>query len=544
MNRAIASLLALLLAADAAAEPLFKRRGSLGWSFDEIALETPQGGRRRSQWSQAYELSVEGPLGHRLAGDLATTAAFKDGFNVSQAVNTESPAQKASAWSARGDLFPFRLRRWARFAPNYAWSQNEQAAVGSAPGRVIRQDSYGFAGGLSLPRLPALSVARQRSLRNDPVSGGAVRELAENSRESASWAAGPLRLSADRDLNSVTDLAAGRPALETETRRADLDLRTGRSKPLGLQFFALRSSLFAQRAQGLAVQEDLTANLALRSLPLKAAGWAHELTYGNDFARANLTGALADASSAGVLSNREARWGWLTSALTAGHSHAGGRTRSVGESLSVGERLWRKRLTLQQSVSGGWSDGASGAATRSDGAALRAALSLDGGRNFAAEYDTAGTEVLGGGGATRTHRGALSGTARLRRNLSANARAERSRASVLGEGLVTLADSVSGSLEGDLRRGLSASALVLYSRSRSNRGAAADSRSGSLGLAWVPFPALSLSARASSAGGAANVYLGVAWTAGRTSLRAYLERREISTPRGFSHLSVGLTRTF
>ena len=37
-------------------------------------------------------------------------------------------------------------------------------------------------------------------------------------------------------------------------------------------------------------------------------------------------------------------------------------------------------------------------------------------------------------------------------------------------------------------------------------------------------PSEASSARASSAGGAANVYLGAAWTAGRTSLRAYLER--------------------
>ncbi|TPW20608.1 MAG: hypothetical protein FD126_1514, partial [Elusimicrobia bacterium] len=367
MSRAIASLLALLLAADAAAEPLFRRRGSLGWSFDEIGLETPQGKRSRSQWSQAYELSVEGPLVHRLAGDLTTNALFKDGFNVNQAVNTESPAQKAASWSAHGDLFPFGLRRWARFAPNYSWNETRQAAASDAPTRVIRQDSWGFSGGLSLPRLPALNVARHRSLRNDPLAGGAVRELAENSRESVSWAGGPLRLSADRDLNSVTDLAAGRPALETETRRADLDLRTGRSKALGLQFFALRSSLFAQKVQGLAVQEDLTANLALRSLPLKGAGWAHELTYGNDFARANLTGAHADSSSAGVLSNREAGWGWLTSALTGAHSHAGGRARSLGESLSVGERLWRRRLTLQQSLSGGWSEGGAGTTSRSDG---------------------------------------------------------------------------------------------------------------------------------------------------------------------------------
>lgn len=544
MRPAISLVLSLLLAADAAAEPLFRRQGSLGWSFDEIALETPQGTRRRSQWSQAYELSVDGPLVHRLAGDLSTSAAFKDGFNVSQAVNTESPAQKTASWSARGDLFPFDFRRWARFAPNYSWSENRQASAASAPERVIRSDSWGFSGGLSLPRLPAFSVARQRSLRNDPVAGGAIRELAENSRESVSWALGALRLSADRDLNEVTDLTAGRPALETETRRADLEVRTGIKKTLGLQFFALRSSAYAQKVSGVTAQEDVTANLAVRTLPLKAAGWAHEVSYGNDYTRANLTGAQTDSSSLSVLSNRERRWGWLTSVMNGGQSHIGGASRSLAESLSVGQRLLGRRLTLQESVSGGWSEGAGGQTTRSDAASLRATLSPGGERSLTAEVDTAGVEQLGGGGASRTHKGALFGNVALRRSLRASGRAEHVRASVPKEGLLTETDSLSASLEGDLRRDLSASALFLFTRTRSSRSRGTESPSGSLGLAWSPLASLSVNVRASSAGESANVYLGAAWTAGRTTLRAYLERREISTPQGFSHFNVALTRTF
>ncbi|TBR26138.1 hypothetical protein EPO15_00870 [bacterium] len=544
MRRTIASLLAFALAADAAAEPLFWRSGSLAWSFDDIALQTPTGTRRRSQWSQAYDVSAQGPLVHPLAGELRTNAAFKDGFNVSQAVNTESPAQKSLSWSARGDLFPFALRRYAHFAPNYSWSQTEQAAAADAPSRVSRSGGYGFSGGMSPPGLPSVNFVRQFATRDDPLSSGAVRERAENARESAAWVRGPLRVSLDRDRNEVTDLTGVQGPRRNETRRGDLEVRTGTKKALGLQFFSLRSSAFAQKVQGVTFQEDVTANLAVRSLPLKFRGWANELAYSNDFARNNLSEDQSDSSQLGLLSNSERRWGGLTNSLSAGQSHAGGRSRSLSEAFSVREEFPKRRLSFQQSVNGGWAEGAGGETTRSDGAALRGVLTPRTGRTLTAELETAGSEALGGGGAQRTHRGTLAANGANRRGFQSSARYEHARQSVPGAGLLTVSDALTAALDGPLRPSLAASVQASYSRSRTNLAGPFEVASGSLGLEWEASRAVRASARVSSAGESANVYLGASWTAGRTVLRVYFERREISTPRSFSHLSVSLVRTF
>lgn len=544
MKRATAPLLAFLLAADAGAEPLFWRTGSLNWNFDDITLQTPAGTRRRSQWSQAYDIATQGPLVHPLAGELRTSGAYKDGFSLSQAVNTESPGQKTLSWSARGDLFPLAVRRYARFAPNYAWSQTEQAAAANAPSRVIRTGGYGFAGGVSPASLPSLNVVRQYSTRTDPLAAGAVRERALNARESASWVRGPLRVTLDRDRNEITDLTGASALRHSENRRGDMELRVGKKKGAGLQFLSLRSSAFAQKVQGVTFQEDVTANLAARSLPLKRLGWSHELALNNDFSRNNLTGDQADASVVGLLSNSDRGWGGLTNSVTAGHSHLGARSRSLGESLSVREESPKRRLTFQQSVNGAWSESGSGDTTRSDGASARAVLAPRPGRSLSAEFETAGSERLGGGGASRTHRGSLAANAAFLRGLQASARYDHTRQSVVDQGLVTVADSLSASLEGPLRPSLAASLLLSYARSRTNLSPPVESPSGSLGLEWQPARGFSANARVSSAGDSANLYLGAGWSAGRTSLRVYLERREISTPRSYSHLNVSLTRSF
>lgn len=544
MKRILAFLTALTLAVDAGAEPLFWRTGSLGWAFDDITLQTPRGARRRSQWSQAYDISVRGPLVNRLIGDLQSSGAYKDGFNVNQAVNTESPGQKTLNWSARGDLFPFGFRRYARFAPNYSWSQTEQAAAANAPSRVIRLDGYGFSGGLSLPRLPAFNISRQRTTRTDPLSSGQVRERADNSRESVSWAGGPLRLSADRDLSDITDLTGSQPHKETETRRADMELRTGQKKGLGLQFFSLRSSAFAQKVQGTAFQEDVTANLSVRSMSLKRLGWVHEASYGNDYVRNNLTESQADSSVFGLLSNKNARWGTVTNSLSGGMAHLGGVSRSAGESLSFSEVLRGGRVSLLQSVNGGWSESGGRETTISNGASLRSTLSPRPGRSLSLEYETSGSERLGGGGGSRNHKASFFGNARLRGNMQGALRYEHLRQSVLDQGLLTVSDAVTANLDGVLAPGLDGSALASYTRSRTNKSAPVESPSGALGFIWSPTAALSFNARASSAGESANVFAGASWSAGRTVLNVYLERREISTPQSFSHLNITLKRTF
>ncbi|MBI2362928.1 MAG: hypothetical protein HYV15_06045 [Elusimicrobia bacterium] len=544
MKRTAALLLASLLASEAGAAPLFWRAGSLGWAFDDITLQAPGGTRRRSQWSQAYDISVEGPLVNRLAGDLRTNASYKDGFNINQAVNTESPGQKTLNWSGRADLFPFGFRRYARFAPNYSWSQTEQAAAASAPSRVIRLDGYGFSGGMSLPRLPAFNVSRQRTTRTDPLSSGQVRERAENSRESVSWSAGPLRLSADRDLNAILDLMGGQPRRETETRRADMELRTGQKKGLGLQFFSLRSNALAQKVQGDTVQEDVTASLSARSLPLRRLGWAHEASYSNDFARNNLTGSNGDSSALGLLSNHDARWGSVTNSLSGGLVHAGGVGRSVGEAIGLSEVLRGGRLSFQQSLNGAWAEGAEKATTLSSGGSLRSTVSPRPGRSASLEYENAGSERVGGGASARTHRASVFGNALLRGNLRGSMRYEHLRQSVLDQGLLTVSDALTASLDGALRPGLEASALASFMRSRTNKSAPVESPSGTLGFIWSPSQALSFNARVSSAGESANVYAGASWAVGRTALTVYLERREISTPQSFSHLNITLKRTF
>lgn len=544
VKRTAALILALSLAADAGAEPLFWRTGSLGWAFDDITLQAPGGTRRRSQWSQAYDVSVEGPLVNRLAGDLRTNASYKDGFNINQAVNTESPGQKTLNWAARGDLFPFRFRRYARFAPNYSWSQTEQAAAANAPPRVIRLDGYGFSGGLSLPRLPSFNVSRQRTTRTDPLSSGQVRERAENSRESVSWSGGPLRLSADRDLNAVLDMTGLQPRRETETRRGDMELRTGKSKALGLQFFSLRSNALAQKVQGETVQEDVTANLAVRSLPLRRLGWAHEASYSNDFARSNLADSQSDSSALGLLSNRDAGWGSVTNSLSGGLVHEGGVGRSVGEALAFSEVLRGGRLSFQQSVNGGWAEGAGRATTISNGGALRSTLSPRPSRSVSLEYETSGSERLGGGGASRMHRGSLFGNTIVLGNMRGATRYEHQRQSILDQGVVTVSDAVTVNVDGPLRPGLEASLLASYSRSRTNKSDPVESPSGTLGFVWSPTQSLSFNARVSSAGESANVYAGGAWSVGRTVLSVYLERREISTPQSFSHFNMSLKRTF
>ena len=133
--------------------------------------------------------------------------------------------------------------------------------------------------GLSIPKLPSVSVSRSRLSRRDLSAAPSVEQETEVSNEQAAYAKGPLRLQYRRDAGRVADRLFPASGLKTEQSAAEAELNFTELKGR-VQRASLRASHQGQSSEagGIAARQDFdAASLYLATRQAKHGRWA---TYG------------------------------------------------------------------------------------------------------------------------------------------------------------------------------------------------------------------------------------------------------------------------
>lgn len=540
----------LLLALAAAALPLsaagagFRRQVAAQWGFDDISVRDKSGSTRSSTWSQGYDAGLSGPLLVPEAGDLDLHGLFRDGFDVGQAVNTPSARRKRWSGSASGELFSDRLRRYVRFAPSASWAQDQQASNNADPTRVRKTETFGFAGGLSLPRLPSLSLARNVSRTRDPSASSPVDEKSLSGSESLGWSLGGWRLGLERFSSSNEDLTGRSGQLDSETRQGHAEYQRYDMKAMGLHSVNLRGDLVTSKYQGQTRQKDLTSSLSVRSRSFVGRGWKHAAGLSDSYYRSGTAASESNAAAADLLSSREARWGSVTNSVMASLAQGGGTSRSASEGLAFTESARKGRLTLNQSLSSGWTEPAGGAAVRSDQASARAGLTPREGRDINLGVRVASTRQQGGGPSTLTQGGDLTANLQVASRLSLTSNIVEDRTRSGSTGLWNISDRASVGLSGAPRPSMTLQLQGSATRTRTGDGHAFQYNSASLNMSWMATRRLTLNGSCAAAGSSLDLAAGLSWTIGRTGVRLSYNRQEISTTRSYKHLSLSVSRSF
>ncbi|MBI5239161.1 MAG: hypothetical protein HY926_01685 [Elusimicrobia bacterium] len=536
-SRALALALLVLAAPGQAA---ITRSGSLNWRFDDLTIDGPQGRLRRTQFYQGYDLAVGAPLLHKAVGSLDLSGKFEDGADLSQTVNANTTRKQVMGFRAAADLLRPELRDYVRLSPNY--SQSTLRMVGA--GRDITDRSWGFSSGLSLPRLPALSLSRQYSSLDDPLDLNPMHQSVTSGRESLSYSLGPARLMLDHDNRRTHDRQGIQPDTKTDQKRASFELNYYQMKALPLDSLSLRGDLFRYETNGSVSQEQASSNINLRTRQFQSGSWSHSLTYGNILQRDNLARDNELSQNATADSRRAVRRGSLLNTL--GVNQTTGRTPSQGvqEGLNLSLAFASGTLTSETGVSGGWSRGA-GSSFLNNGA--RGLLTFAPRRPYSVftEARTEGTEALGGArGGSRTNRLGAGSTLRPSQYADATVRWDRTHQRDHAAASTSLSDQI------DLLSRLYPIERLLLSAgynlgfTKSEPGGSSRNRTMRLSLEYAFLFGLQVSGGATLVGDSYTANGSLNYSLGKTELFARYEHRELSTPSTYSYLSVGLKRSF
>lgn len=522
-----------------------ERSGSLRWRFDDITVRDPSGARRRSAWFQGYNLDLSGRLLHPAIGNFRTGGAFTQGSDINQAVNTDSPEQRTLDYKASAELLSPFIRRYIRFDPNYSLSQLRIGSSGGQPDHTIVNSGWGFSSGLSVPKLPAISVARQHNTVKDGDGPTPTDQRLNLEREDLSYQLGRVRFEYSHEKRRTGDRINRNPVPEDDTQRGSIEYNRSDIKKLGLQSLSMRTDYLHLATGGVPSVKSINNMLSLRSRDLRTGTWTNTLSYWNDAQRDQLAKTTVVSHNAQINSARPVKRGTLTNNIAGNAtSGRGGETRSIATSpgASLSFRDGRVATTVNTSVGG--TRGADGAQFLNDSLEGRLSLNPLPIMGFFAEGRTSGNTPLsrdGVGGIRSNHYGA-GGNRRFGAN-ELSLRWDRADQRDLAQGMRTVSDQVNLLGSANPLERLTATGGFSYNTTKTNPGARYDYRNYRLGMDYY-FPwGLQLTADASIASrDQYTTNFNASYVLGKTTLTFKFQQQEMSTRSSYSYMSVGLTR--
>lgn len=522
-----------------------ERSGSLRWRFDDITVRDPSGTRRRSAWFQGYNLDLNGRLFHPAVGNFRTGGAYAQGADINQAVNTASPDQRTLNYKASAELLSPFIRRYIRFDPNYSLSQLRIGPSGGQPDHTIVNSGWGFSSGLSIPKLPAISVARQYNTVKDADGPNPTNQNLNLEREDLSYQLGRLHFAYSHDKRRTEDRINRNPVPEDDTQRGSVEYNRSDIKKLALQSVSIRTDYMRLATGGTPTVKSINNMLSLRSRDLRAGTWTNTLSYWNDAQRDQLAKTTVISHNAQFNSARPLTRGTFTNNISGNAtSGRGGATRSIATSPGASLSFREGRVATTANASVGGTRGTDGAQVLNDSLEGRLSLNPLPVLGFFAEGRTSGSTPFsrdGVGGIRINHYGAGGN-----RSFSANElslRWDRTDQRDLAQGMRTVSDQVNLLGSANPLERLTATGGFSYNTTKTNPGARYDYRNYRAGLDYY-FPwGLQLSADASFANREQyTANFNASYSLGKTSITFKFQQQEMSTRSSYSYMSVGLTR--
>lgn len=537
--------LALLVALGTSPASALSRSINLLWRFDDITSRDPSGSSRRTSWYQGYNADFAGVLLHPLIGVFQTGGGYAQGADVNTAINEDVPELRTLSYRAAVQPFGPGLRRYFTFDPNYSLQRTRYAPASSSPGHTYTSKSWGLNSGLTLPRLPSLSVSRAYNSLRDPDGLVPNDQRVTLKRESLYYRLKSVGLNFSQERTQTEDLQAVRQAPQDRTQRASLDYGRNEVKRLGLRSLSVRSDYLRLTRGETDFVKTLTNLLSLRSRDFKGRAWTHNLNYWNDSQRDLLFSRTRMAHNGQWNGSRYVRRGTLTNTLSANLATGGGST-SRGLSLAPGANLAFREGRVLTNLTGqaGWSRNSSGGGALSDALGLRVDVRPRPASGVFAEARTSGIEALGDApGGQRTNRYGLGGDRRLTRGQT-EIRFDRVDQRDFANDGRSVSDQVNLNANLNIVERLNGTAGFNFITTKSDGGSRLTSRNARAGLDYAFRWGLRLAADSTFASMeqyASNA--SASYALGKTALSLRYTRTQRAADSSYSYLSLSLSRS-
>jgi len=228
---------ALILATPCARAFALRRSGLMRFRYDNIAVRNPSERRTDSSLFHGYNLDLGGLLLNRAVGSFDSGVEYSDGANVDASVSVDSPRQRIFAYNASAQLFHPSVRRYFVFDPNFSVRSTKFSGSGGAPGHTVSDDGWGFTSGLTLWKLPSLSVSRQFNTVRDLNGPIPTDQKLHLRTDTISHRIGRVRLKFSEDERRTDDRLSLSPAPLLGTRRGLWITAATRSSRSGFNHF-------------------------------------------------------------------------------------------------------------------------------------------------------------------------------------------------------------------------------------------------------------------------------------------------------------------
>lgn len=525
----------------------WRRSGLLRWTYEDVTVEAPEGRRRDAALNQEYAYTLGGPLGTRMIGEGQGSVSFSQGKSLAQAVAASDPGQKALGYSFNGELLPPGLRRYLTLAPNLARSRVTQAWGQPREMRTLHDASEGVSVGLALPKLPSVSVLRQRSRRWDGGGAQVVDQRTGVEQENVGYSRGPVRLRYRHDATRTSDrLARGTDSRQDQSlAEGDFDLNAMKRGPLERVF--LRGAFQESRSRaagGDSRLESLTGSFYAATKSLKRSLWTSYFGVSHDYARGERDQPDLFKNVLSATSWRSLSRGRLDSQLRYGR----GVGRVASESLAEGASLeWRSpsgRRIWRSSLDGSWMWDEEAGAALSDGVRQRLTYSPGAARSVYAEVSTTGMSTLRpGAGGSRQH-GATAGTeVRFVDGVTGRLNYSGLRSRAFADGAVDTSHNAQARLEAALGSDFQTSAGYNLSLGARSDGTRTRSDLASWSLEWRPSPGWRVGSELLHNGRELSEDLSLSYAIGQTRFEAGYRLQELYTTSRYSAIRLSLSRS-
>lgn len=538
-------ILLSVLSLPAASASALEHSGALRWRFDDITVKDPSGSRRRSSWFQGYNLDLNGTLLHPVVGTFRTGGAYSQGADINQSVNVNSPEQRIIDYKGSAQLFSSYIRQYLRFDPNYSLQRMKVFGSPTLPEHTLTNTGWGFSSGLSIPKLPAVSVSRQHNAVKDPGSPTPMDQRLNLAREDFSYQLGGMRLGFNHEKRDTEDRVSGLHVPSEDNQRGSIEYNRYNVKKLGLQSLSLRADYLRFMTGGVTTQKSATGLVSLRSRDLRAGDWTHNLNYWNDSQRDLLAKSAIVAHNLQFNSNRPVKRGSFTNNFSGNQVNGrGGTSRGFSAAPGLSLNFADGRLGTITNALAGWNRSAAGSSYLNDSLEARLTLNPRPITNLFIEGRTNGTRPLrkGDEGGLRTNRYGLGGGRRFGYG-ETSFRYDRTEQRQFTQGPKSTNDQVNLLASASPLERLNTTAGFSFNATKMTPGAEYTSKNFRVSLDYYLLCGLQLSADTSYTD--QNQYtsnFAAVYSLGKTQLNLKFQHQQMPAPSSFSYLSISLTR--
>lgn len=542
-----AALLGVCATLAVPARAQWRRSGLLRWTYEDVTVEAPEGRRRDAALNQEYAYTVGGPLATTMIGEGQGSVSFSQGKSLSQAVASSDPGQKALGYSFNGELLPPGLRRYVTLAPSLARTRVTQAWGQPREMRTLHDASEGVSLGLALPKLPSVSILRQRMRRWDGAAAPAVDQRTLVGQESAGYSRGPLRLRYRHDSTRTSD----RLSQDADNRQdqslaeGDVDVNGMKRGPLDRVFLRGAFQETRSRAAGGDLRlESTTGSFYAATKSLVRSRWTSFFGLSHDYARGGSGRPDSYRNALAATSWRNLLRGRLDSQLRYGRGVGAVASESLAEAASLEWRSPSGRRVWRSSLDGSWLWDDEVGAALSDGARQRLTFSPGAARSVYAELSTAGRSALRpGAGGSRQHGAAAGAEVRFLDGLTGRVSYTGLRSRSFADGAVDKSHNAQAHLEAAWGASLQTSAGYSLSLGARSDGTRSRADLASWTLEWRPDPGWRVASELLHNGRDLSEDLNLSYAIGMTRFEAGYKIQEFYTASRYSAIRLSLSRS-